>query len=156
MEMIRLPPSYHIAPRLRRLDQLIIQAVNHVFGAMGLTSAQSQVLRYLSENENRVVYPKDIERRFGLTHPTVSGVLQRLEAKQFIVCTPDPDDRRYKRVALTDRARQQQQIICRHFMELEQILVRGMEPDEVQTFVRLIELSTENLQQFFDKEESNL
>ncbi len=154
--MIRLPPSYYIGPRLRRLDQLITQSVNHMFATMDLTSAQSHILRYLSENKDRVVYPKDIERRFGLTHPTVSGVLQRLEAKQFIVCTPDPNDRRYKRIALTERARQQQQDICRYFTELEQVLIRGMEPDEVQTFLRLIELSTQNLQQCLDKEESNV
>ena len=151
-----MPPSHYIGPRLRKLDQLITQIINRAFGAMDLTTTQSHILRYLSENEGSVIYPKDIEKRFGLTHPTVSGVLQRLEAKQYIVCSPDPDDRRYKRVALTDRARRQQQSICLFFSELEQSLVRGMTPDEVQTFIRLLELASENLTQSLHKEESNI
>ena len=151
-----LLPAHRIGPRIHRLDQLIVQAINRGFEAMDLTSTQSHILRYLSENEDKVIYPRDIEKRFGLTHPTVSGVLQRLEAKQYVVCSPDPDDRRYKRVALTERARRQQQSICLFFSELEQSLVRGMTPDEVQTFIRLLELASENLTQSLHKEESNV
>ena len=145
-----------IGPRIRRLDHLIVQAINRGFEAMDLTSTQSHILRYLSENEDRVVYPRDIERRFGLTHPTVSGVLQRLEAKQYIVCSADPNDRRCKRVALTDGARQYLQDIFRFFSALEQTITRGMTDDEVHTFLRLLEQASENLTQSLHKEESNV
>ena len=123
---------------------------------MDLTSTQSHILRYLSENEDKVIYPKDIERRFGLTHPTVSGVLQRLEAKQYIVCSADPDDRRCKRVSLTDEARQYLQEIARFFSSLEQTITRGMTDDEVRLLQRLLEQASENLTQSFCKEESNV
>lgn len=151
-----MPPTSYIGPRLHQLDQLITQVVNHLFSQMELTSTQSHILHYLGENEGSVIYPKDIEKRFGLTHPTVSGVLQRLEAKQYIVCTPDPKDRRYKRVALSDRARQHQQQICHYLGELEQTLVRGMSADELQTYLHLLEISAANLRQFIDKEEFNV
>ncbi len=146
----------HIGPRIRRLDHLIVQAINRGFEAMDLTSTQSHILRYLSENEDHVVYPRDIERRFGLTHPTVSGVLQRLEAKQYIVCTADPNDHRCKRVALTDEARRYLQDIFRFFSALEQTITRGMTGDEVHIFLRLLEQASENLTQSFEKEDSNV
>lgn len=151
-----MTPTSHLGPRLRRLDHLIVQAINRHFEAMDLTSTQSHILRYLSENEDKVIYPKDIERRFGLTHPTVSGVLQRLEAKQYIVCSADPDDRRCKRVSLTDEARQYLQEIARFFSSLEQTITRGMTDDEVRLLQRLLEQASENLTQSFYKEESNV
>ena len=78
--------------RFRLLDQAGKQRVDQQFQEMELTAMQSYVLRYLHDRAGEVVYPKDIEQRFHLTHPTVSGLLARLEAKGFIVCAPDPDD----------------------------------------------------------------
>lgn len=92
--------------RFRLLDQAGKQRVDQQFQEMELTAMQSYVLRYLHDRAGEVVYPKDIEQRFHLTHPTVSGLLARLEAKGFIVCTPDPDDRRCKRVTATEKAEQ--------------------------------------------------
>ena len=92
--------------RFRLLDQAGKQRVDQQFQEMELTAMQSYVLRYLHDRAGEVVYPKDIEQRFHLTHPTVSGLLARLEAKGFIVCTPDPDDRRCKRVLDTEKAEQ--------------------------------------------------
>lgn len=144
-----------IGPHVRRLDHLIVQSINRGFEALDLTSTQSHVLRYLSEHEDRVVYPRDIERRFGLTHPTVSGVLQRLEAKQLICCTADPDDRRCKRVTLTDEARQYLQEISRFFSTLEQVILRGMSDEEVRMFYCLLDRSSNNLIEFMGKEDFN-
>ena len=92
--------------RFRLLDQAGKQRVDQQFTAVDLTAMQSYVLRYLHEHRGEVVYPKDLEQRFHLTHPTVSGLLARLESKGFIVCTPDPDDRRCKRIAATEKAEQ--------------------------------------------------
>ena len=92
--------------RFRLLDQAGKQRVDQQFQEMELTAMQSYVLRYLHDRAGEVVYPKDIEQRFHLTHPTVSGLLARLEVKGFIVCAPDPDDRRCKRVSATEKAEQ--------------------------------------------------
>ena len=72
--------------RFRLLDQAGKQRVDQQFQEMELTAMQSYVLRYLHDRAGEVVYPKDIEQRFHLTHPTVSGLLARLEVKGFIVC----------------------------------------------------------------------
>ena len=107
-------------------------------------------------HDGEVVYPKDIEKRFNLTHPTVSGLLQRLEAKGFITCIPDPDDRRYKRVAITPSAREIQAEICRHIQSMEQAMIAGMRDDEVETFIRLLDMAAENIIAENQKEESDL
>mgnify|MGYP004576386267 CR=1 FL=1 len=131
--------------RFRLLDQAGKQRVDQQFQEMELTAMQSYVLRYLHDRAGEVVYPKDIERRFNLTHPTVSGLLQRLESKGFLTCEPDPDDRRYKRIVLTEKAAECQKEIWQHILTIEQTMTAGMQESEIDTLVRLLDLATKNL-----------
>ena len=131
--------------RFRLLDQAGKQRVDQQFQEMELTAMQSYVLRYLHDRAGEVVYPKDIEQRFHLTHPAVSGLLARLEAKGFIVCTPDPDDRRCKRVTATEKAEQCHLRIRDTFHALEQETLQNFSPEEVQTLLRLLDRAIENL-----------
>lgn len=134
-----------IGPRVRLLSHSIRLAIDRNLTEMDLTGQQSFVLRYLSEHEDSVVYPKDIERRFRLTHPTVSGILQRLERKGYIICVPEPNDRRCKRITLTPVAREVQMDIWRHINDMEQTMTRGMRQDEIETLLRLLDLAAQNL-----------
>lgn len=134
-----------IGPRVRLLSHSIRLAIDRNLTEMDLTGQQSFVLRYLSEHEDSVVYPKDIERRFRLTHPTVSGILQRLERKGYIICIPEPNDRRCKRITLTPVAREVQMDIWQHINDMEQTMTRGMRQDEIETLLRLLDLAAQNL-----------
>ena len=138
----RPTPSGH---RVRILSQAIRQAIDRKLCDLDLTGQQSFIIRYLSERQGEVVYPKDIERRFNLTHPTVSGLLQRLESKGFLSCEPDPDDRRYKRIVLTEKAAECQKEIWQHILTIEQTMTAGMQESEIDTLVRLLDLAAKNL-----------
>lgn len=146
----------HLGMRVRILGQLIKQAIDRKLTALDLTGQQSFVLRYLSEHGEEPVYAKDIEKRFNLTHPTVSGIIQRLEAKGFLAAEPDSDDRRCKRVVLTPKARECQKEIWQHIQWVERTMVSGMTPEEEQTLTELLELACENLNEEIQKEESSL
>ena len=135
----------HLGHRIRILSQAIRQEIDRKLTDLDLTGQQSFILRFLSERQDQVVYPKDIERRFNLTHPTVSGLLQRLEAKGFLSCEPDPDDRRYKRVVLTERGQACQEEIYRHILSMEQAMTAGMSAADVETLARLLDRAAENL-----------
>ena len=135
----------HLGHRVRILSQAIRQAIDRKLCDLDLTGQQSFIIRYLSERQGEVVYPKDIEQRFRLTHPTVSGLLARLEAKGFITCTPDPDDRRCKRVAETEKAEQCHRGIHDTFRALEQQTLRGFTAEETATLLALLDRAIENL-----------
>ena len=49
--------------------------------------------------------PAALARAFQVTKGTMTSTLQRLEAKRFIAVTPDPNDGRGKRVAITPAGR---------------------------------------------------
>ena len=129
----------HLGNRVRVLSQAIRQAIDRKLTDLDLTGQQSFILRYLSERKDEVVYSKDIEKRFNLTHPTVSGLLQRL------TCEPDPDDRRYKRVLLTEKAEDCQKQIWEHIQSIEARMTAGMQESEVDTLVRLLDTAAQNL-----------
>lgn len=135
----------HLGHRVRILSQAIRLAIDHKLLDLDLTGQQSFILRYLSERKHDVVYPKDIEKRFNLTHPTVSGLLQRLESKGFLTCVPDPDDRRFKRVVMTEKAEECQKEIWQHILTIEEAMTAGMSDEDIDTFVRLLDLATQNL-----------
>ena len=63
--------SQNLGPRLRYLNNRITQYMDQQFLALDLTSTQSFILHHLSLHEQEAVYPKDLEKRFHLTHPTV-------------------------------------------------------------------------------------
>ena len=137
--------SQNLGPQLRYLNNRITQYMDQQFLALDLTSTQSFILHHLSLHENEAMYPKDIEKRFHLTHPTVSGVLQRLEAKNFIVIEPDRADRRCKRIRLTDRARRCDEAVGQALETLERLMCSGMSEEEQQTLLRLLDLASANL-----------
>ena len=143
----------HLGMRVRILSQAIHTAIDRKLTALGLTGQQSFVLRFLSEHTGEPVYARDIEKRFNLTHPTVSGILQRLEAKGFLASEPDAADRRCKRVTMTPKAEECQKEIERHIQAIERTMLAGMTPEEAISFGRLLDLAYENLSNEMKKEE---
>lgn len=93
-----------IGPRVKQLHTLTNQCMRQTFEQEGLTHTQSRVLGYLSDHQEPRPCPKDVEEAFSLSHPTVSGILARLEEKGFLVFQTDAQDRRCKRITVTDKA----------------------------------------------------
>lgn len=62
----------------------------------GLTVPQIAVLRQLNAEDGLSL--KELSQRLGLAHSTVSGIVDRLEQREFLHRRPDPDDRRFTRI----------------------------------------------------------
>lgn len=142
-----------IGPQMRTLHQFIRQHIDRKLADLDLTSIQSFVLRYLAERPDEPVYPKDIEKRFHLTHPTVSGILQRLEGKEFLSILPDPNDRRCHRIVLTQKGLECQQTIQAHIDTMEHAMTRGMCEEEQYMLRDLLDRLQKNLNELKEMEE---
>lgn len=95
----------HLAPQIKLLYHVFEQAHNRTLTAQELTGAQGYVLRFLFLQGETPTYARDLEQRMNLTHPTVSGLLHRLESKGFIALLPEQNDKRCRRIVLTEKAR---------------------------------------------------
>lgn len=135
--------------RLFRIaHQALAQGMQRNHESLGITSTQGYVLGYLTHRQlsgNTPIYAKDVEQHFGVKHSSVSGVLQRLESKGFLVFEPDDTDRRCKKIILTEKAMDIHEQIGRHIRATEDKLFQGMTENEIETFTRLLRKAAENL-----------
>lgn len=69
----------------------------------GLTITQTRVLTFLN-NKGGEATQKEIEEFLQVSHPTIVGVVSRMENNGFLITWLDPSDRRNKIVKLTDKS----------------------------------------------------
>ena len=139
------PLEQALGPRIKRISNALDRKRTLDIEDMELTSSQGMVLGFLSRRGGQGVNPGDICRHFGLAHPTVTGILQRLEAKGFIRFTADPEDRRRKQIAVTEKALDCQQRLRARFLETETQMTAGLEPEELERLRALLDRVIENI-----------
>ena len=134
----------HYRHLLRILHWCTDQAMTNALEKMELTAAQGHIMGFLAHAKEPPC-PRDIEEAFRLTHPTVSGLLSRLEKKDFIALLPDEHDRRCKRIHVLPKGRQCQENMHRVISGNEQRLVEGFTPEEQAQFAAFLHRAIENM-----------
>ena len=137
--------NQHIGPKIKALSTALAQELNRSTAELGLTSSQAFFLGYLVHHRDRPVYPRDLEREFEFSHPTVSGVLRRLESKGFVTFQTGDTDRRCKQVLPTEKAMECHAAISRRLMQTEQKALAGLSDAEVAELHRLLGAVMENM-----------
>ena len=133
--------------KIKTISKLLTQNMNNSITSLDLTSSQARVLGYLCCRTKRqeTVYPRDIERHFRFTHPTVSGLLQRLEAKGYLSSEPSTEDRRCKQILVTKRALEANQQVLDQLAASEQRLVSDMSRAEIIQLQSFLDRMIQNL-----------
>lgn len=131
-------------PRLRMLHCCTDQAITNALAQMELTAAQGHILAFLSRHPQPPC-PRDIEEAFQLSHPTVSGLLNRLEKKEFIALRPDPDDKRCKRIYILQKGETCNQHMHKTIDAIERRLVQDFSAEEQEAFTRLLDRAITNM-----------
>ncbi|MBN2934890.1 MarR family winged helix-turn-helix transcriptional regulator [Mogibacterium sp.] len=111
-----------------------------------LTWSQAHLLRHLAKAGGQMSQ-KQIEKELEISHPTVVGLVQRLETKGFVESFTDEKDRRIKMVRLTEQAREHQHFMEERFREKEKLMTRGMSEEEVKELIRLLRELHANLEE---------
>lgn len=124
--------------RIKALSRAFSQAADACGAERELTCTQGMILGYLAHHNDAPVYPRDLERYFDLSHPTVSGLLQRMEAKGFIVRTPSERDRRCKCISMTSKALESRSAVRTRMEAMDAQLVQGFTAEEKRLFWALL------------------
>lgn len=136
--------TYHYGHLLRVLTGCIETDMNRVLSAVELTNAQGHIMGYLSHRAEPAC-SRDIEAAFHLSHPTVSGLLSRLEKKGFITFRPDETDRRCKRIYVLPKGQQLHEAMEELIRENEARLVAGFTPEEQERFSGFLLRAIQNM-----------
>ena len=142
MEVIFTPKHY--GPLLRYLHSSVDREISAALEQMELTSAQGHILGF-TRLQKTPPCPKDIEEAFHLSHPTVSGLLSRMEKKGFIELKTDENDRRCKRIHILPKGRECLENIYQVILENEKQVVAGFSPEEQAQFASLLQRAVDNM-----------
>ena len=134
----------HLGHYFKVMDLRMEHAMNAQLQQLDLTSAQGHIIGYLSHAKEPPC-ARDLEKFFRLSHPTVSGLLSRMEAKGFVELRPDPEDRRMKRIVLLDKGMACSRQIERCIRENNQRMIRGFSPGEEELFRKLLKRAVDNM-----------
>ena len=136
----------HFGHRIHVLHWCTQKNMSNALAQMDLTASQGRILGYLDHTKEPPCL-KDIETTFHMSHPTVSGLLARMEKKGFIELRPDPKDRRSKRVYLLPKAQEIFDLMDQTIDKNEQDLIRGFSPEEQELFLQLLDRAIQNMAQ---------
>ncbi len=137
-------PNQHYGPLVRFLHYSVDQSINAAVESMELTSAQGHILGFAARQETPPC-PRDIEEAFHLSHPTVSGLLARMEKKGFIEMRTDQKDRRCKRIYILPKGSECTEMLRQKIQETEARLAQGFTPEEQAMFRSLLERAISNM-----------
>jgi DNA-binding MarR family transcriptional regulator len=120
------------------------QAMTAALAEMELTAAQSHILCYITYRKSPPC-PRDIEEAFQLSHPTVSGILSRLEQKDFIELRPDEQDRRCKRIYIRPKGWELDEMMHQTIQATEEKIVENFTEEEKAQFADLLQRAIHNM-----------
>ena len=87
-----------IGPKIKIANTLIEKELNKEFGEIfrdySLTGAQISLMIYLYDSKERKITQKEVADIFVLSHPTIRGIVKRLEANKLIVTSRLENDQR--------------------------------------------------------------
>ena len=120
------------------------QNMTRALETMELTAAQGQIMGFLATHPQPPC-PRDLEEAFHLSHPTVSGLLSRLEQKGFVELITDPNDRRSKRIVISEKGLACNERMHATIMENESRIVQGFTEEEKALLTQLLRRAIENV-----------
>jgi DNA-binding MarR family transcriptional regulator len=127
------------------LNTAIERVLNKEMAELDITYTQATVIGFLKKNIEKEICQKDIEHSLGLTHPTVSSILSRLEEKSFIVTTPLSSDRRYKKILLTNKSLKVADEIQQKIDKISENAFVGVSKEKQNEMSEIIQIMVKNI-----------
>ena len=137
--------SVHYGHLIRILHWSTDQTMTDALEQMDLTASQGRLMAFVAHRGNQPTYAKDVEAELHLTHPTVSGLLSRLEQKGFVELHTDTIDRRSKRIVITEKGLSCHKRMHETITEIESRIVAGFTPEEQAQFSQFLQRAIENV-----------
>lgn len=128
----------------RILHCVMDQEMTAAMASMELTAAQGHIMGFIA-HQKAPPCARDIEEAFHLSHPTVSGLLGRLEKKGFIALRPDPEDHRRKQIFILPKGQELEETMRATIDASNDRLVRNFTEEEKALFAAFLLRAIDNL-----------
>lgn len=123
---------------LKQISDELGKNANNALRSQDLTRTQAGILIWLDRIESKSATFKELEKNFGVSQPTIVGIIKRLEQKDLIAIQSDKLDRRIRIAQLTEKGREKCRIGYEHMTRAEEELLHGLSAEERAEFTRLL------------------
>lgn len=123
---------------IKKIYETLQKRSNHLMRAGRPTMTQCYVLKALNNRENGTASLKELEHLFSVSQPTISGVIKRLEGREYVTTFEDSADKRAKNVVITERGRALIGEIIEFNNSTEDLVVHALTEEEKAEFTRLL------------------
>lgn len=130
--------KYTCGALLKQINDVMEKNANNALRGQDLTISQSGVLVLLDGKLEKTATFKELEKEFGVSQPTMVGILSRLEQKKLVEILIDPGDKRIRLAHLTQRGADKCKEGYKHMKSAEELLLNGLTDTEKQEFLRLL------------------
>lgn len=131
----------------KQINLMIKKEIDKNLIKYDLTTSQSRVLFFIYFRRDDKTSMKDIEEHMKVTHPTVIGIVKRLEEKGFVTTAPDPEDRRVKLVVTTQKTTKMIKKLDQGKRRMDEKLLKGFTEQEVKELRRMLFMIEDNLKE---------
>lgn len=125
---------------------------DRAFAQYDLTGPQVGYLNFIEERGGSVTQ-KSLERHFSVSHPTIVGVVSRLQKKGFITIKVDESDRRNRIITLTDQAVEAAAHLKSGWEQMTLDMFQKFSAEDLNVFNRMLDTLEENIDECLEKEE---
>ena len=128
---------------LKHIDHQIKAGIDAQLKEQDLTLSQSMVLFRLNQNGG-CLSQKELQKLLKVSHPTIVGLVKRLEKSGYVRCETDQNDKRYRLVYLTETA---ESFMKEQEAQRERNISRatdGLSDEEVAELTRMLNIINEN------------
>ena len=122
--------------RIHILSHKLKKRMNANMQSLGLTGGQSRIMHYiLVKCAEGPVFQRDVEKAFGMSRSTATGILQLMEKNGLIVRESVASDARLKSLIPTERAAHLDAQISESLRQGEQRLTKGLSSEQLAQFL---------------------
>lgn len=117
-----------------------------------ITGKHGWIIGYLSENQDKEIFQRDIEEKFSIRRSTVSAIIKLMEKNGFIRREGVESDARLKKLVLTSKAKEIHSRMMAALDSMEINLRQDISPDELSVFFSVLEKIRNNAERQEEKQ----
>lgn len=138
-------PSFRIGFLVHDVSRMRRTLFDQIVKPLQLTRAQWWALANLSRHETEGMIQSDLARLLKVGKVTVGGLIDRLEASGQVERRPDPLDRRFKRLFITDRGYEVIAQMGALRDQLNSVILKGVRREEVRITEAVMQTMKDNM-----------
>ena len=110
----------------------------------GLTFSQLQVLVTLHRHGGQMSQ-KELEKELNIAHPTIVGLVQRLEKNGYVETWTDEEDKRIKHVRQSEKALKMKEEARQRWNDMSMRMFRNLSETEKEELYRMLNVISDGL-----------